>query len=77
MYRQESNMSSVLEAFDELTDVRLTLSGAFAFALALAQSGMIEPEALRLMSCLLDYSASTTEAACDYLMTPALRQASR
>lgn len=64
MYREGPLINTRLEALDELADVRMTLSGASAFASALAQSEMAEPEAIRLMSCLLNYCALTAESAC-------------
>ena len=60
MFRQLPIIETIADAVDELTDVRMTLSG-----LALANSGMHEPDTIRLISCLLDYCALTTEAASD------------
>lgn len=50
-------MSTPTEALDELADVRMTLNGLAALTLAFANSGMHEPEAVKLVSCLLDYCA--------------------
>lgn len=62
MYRDEPQIKTELEALDELTDVRMTLKGLASLTLALADSGMYEPEAIRLTSCLLNYCEITTEA---------------
>ena len=58
MFRQLPIIETIADAVDELTDVRMTLSGLASLTLALANSGMHEP-------CLLDYCALTTEAASD------------
>lgn len=60
MFRQSPIIETKTDAVDELTDVRTTLSGLASLTLALANSGMHEPDAIRLISCLLDYCASTT-----------------
>lgn len=62
MYKQTPTIETAVEALDELADVRMTLSGLASLTLALANSGMYEPEAIRLVSCLLDYCTLTTEA---------------
>ena len=63
MFRQLPIIETIADAVDELTDVRMTLSGLASLTLALANSGM--PDTIRLISCLLDYCALTTEAASD------------
>ena len=63
MYKQAPNIETAADAVDELADVRMTLSGLASLTQALANSGMHEPDAMRLTSCLLDYCALTTEAA--------------
>lgn len=60
MFRQLPIIETIADAVDELTDVRMTLSGLASLTQALANSGMHEPDAMRLTSCLLDYCASTT-----------------
>ena len=65
MYKQAPNIETAADAVDELADVRMTLSGLASLTQALANSGMHEPDAMRLTSCLLDYCALTTEAASD------------
>ena len=65
MFRQLPIIETIADAVDELTDVRMTLSGLASLTLALANSGMHEPDTIRLISCLLDYCALTTEAASD------------
>ncbi|MBC2890671.1 hypothetical protein [Gordonibacter massiliensis (ex Traore et al. 2017)] len=67
MFRQKPQINTPLEAFDEFADVRMTLSGTSALALALAQSEISEPEAIRLISCLLDYCSLTVESACELI----------
>lgn len=57
MYRQPPTIETPMDALDELADVRMTLSGLASLTLALANSGMHEPEAIRLVSNLLDYCA--------------------
>lgn len=64
MFRQQPQIITPLEAFDELADVQMTLSGTSTFALALVQSETSDPEAIRLLSCLLEYCALITESAC-------------
>lgn len=63
MFRKRPIIETTADAFDELTDVRMTLSGLASLTLALASSGIHEPDAMRLVSCLLDHCALTTEAA--------------
>ncbi len=63
MYRQVPRIETKLEALDELEDVRMTLAGLAAFALALSKSGVTEPEAAQLTSCLLDCCAATVREA--------------
>lgn len=65
MFRQLPIIETIADAVDELTDVRMTLSGLASLTLALANSGMHEPDTIRLISCLLDYCVLTTEAASD------------
>ncbi|MEI3309217.1 MAG: hypothetical protein V8R48_10385 [Eggerthella lenta] len=65
MFRQSPIIETKTDAVDELADVRMTLSGLASLTQALANSGMHEPDAMRLTSCLLDYCALTTEAASD------------
>ena len=60
MFRQSPIIETKTDAVDELADVRMTLSGLASLTQALANSGMHEPDAIRLISCLLDYCASTT-----------------
>lgn len=60
MFRQSPIIETKTDAVDELADVRMTLSGPASLTQALANSGMHEPDAMRLTSCLLDYCASTT-----------------
>ena len=67
MYRQEPIITTPAEALDELEDVRMTLTGLADLALALANSKVSEPESIRLISCLLDYCAATTQAALEKL----------
>ena len=55
MYRQPPTIETQMDVLDELADVRLTLDGLAALTLALASSSMHEPEAIRLVSNLLDY----------------------
>lgn len=57
MYLQKPQIETALEAIDELADVRMTLSGLASLSLALANSGMYEPDGIRLVSRLLDYCA--------------------
>ena len=52
-----------MDALDELADLRMALSGLASLTLALANSDMHEPEAIRLVSCLLDYCALDSDAA--------------
>lgn len=59
MFRQLPIIETIADAVDELTDVRMTLSGLASLTLALANSGMHEPDTIRLISCLLDYCALT------------------
>lgn len=54
MFRQLPIIETIADAVDELTDVRMTLSGLASLTLALANSGMHEPDTIRLISCLLD-----------------------
>ena len=61
MFRQLPIIETIADAVDELTDVRMTLSGLASLTLALANSGMHEPDTIRLISCLLDYCALTTD----------------
>lgn len=67
MFRRKPQIDTPLEAFDEIRDVQMTLSGASALTLALAQSDAAEPEAIRLISCLLDYCSLTVESACELI----------
>lgn len=60
MYRQPPTIETTIEALDELADIRMPLNGLAALTLALANSEMHEPEAIRLVSCLLEYCALTT-----------------
>lgn len=57
MYLQKPQIETALQALDELADVRMTLNGLASLSLALANSGMHEPDAIRLVSRLLDYCA--------------------
>ncbi len=57
MYLRESRIETALDAIDELAEVRMTLSGLASLSLALANSGMHEPDAIRLVSRLLDHCA--------------------
>lgn len=59
MYKQTPQIETTLEAIDELTDVRMTLHGLSTLTLALSNSGMHAPEAIKLISCLLEHCAST------------------
>lgn len=43
MFRQLPIIETIADAVDELTDVRMTLSGLASLTLALANSGMHEP----------------------------------
>lgn len=61
MYKQAPTIETAVDAVDELADVRLTLSGLASLTLALANSDMHEPKAVRLIACLLDYCALATE----------------
>ena len=65
MYKTAPAIETKLEALDELADVSMTLNGLASLSLSLANSGMHEPDTIRLISCLLDYCALTTEAASD------------
>lgn len=67
MFHDIPCIGTTLEAFDELSDVRMTLSGASSFALALAQSGIADRESLQLLSCLLDYCSLATDNACCFI----------
>lgn len=62
MYKQAPEIETVLDAIDELADVRMTLDGLASLSHALATSGMHEPNSIRLISCLLDYCSLITEA---------------
>lgn len=57
MYLRESRIETALDVIDELAEVRMTLSGLASLSLALANSGMHEPDAIRLVSRLLDHCA--------------------
>lgn len=63
MYKTAPAIETKLEALDELADVSMTLNGLASLSLALANSDMHEPDAIRLVSCLLGYCALTTETA--------------
>ena len=63
MYKQAPIIETAADAVDELADVHMTLNGLASLTQALANSGMHEPDAMLLTSCLLDYCALTTEAA--------------
>lgn len=67
MYRQSPIIETAVDAIDELNEVAMTLSGLSAFTLALANSGMHEPDATRLASCLLDRCAIVAKEASDEL----------
>lgn len=67
MYKHAPEIKTALEALDELADVRMTLNGLAALTLALANSGMHESEAVRLVSCLLDYCALNIDEARGHL----------
>lgn len=71
MYKEPPSIETNLGALDELADVRMTLNGLAALTLALANSGMHEPEAIRLVSCLLDYAAITANSICRRLAVEA------
>lgn len=60
MYKQAPIIETAADAVDELADVHMTLNGLASLTQALANSGMHEPDAMRLTSCLLDYCALTT-----------------
>lgn len=62
MYRQPPTIETTIEALDELADIRMTLNGLAALTLALANSEMHEPEAIKLTLCLLDYCALVSSA---------------
>lgn len=62
MFRQTTQISTTVEALDELYDMQDTLAGTATLALALAQSGMHEPKAIKLVANLIDYCAFTTKA---------------
>lgn len=64
MFRQTTQISTPIEALDELFDVQETLKGTAALTLALVHSSMHEPEAMRLIANLIDYCTITTEASC-------------
>lgn len=57
MYLRESRIETALDVIDELADVRMALNGLASLSLALANSGMHEPDAIRLVSRLLDHCA--------------------
>ena len=63
MYKQAPEIETASEALDELADVRMTLSGLASLTLALANSGMHEPDAMRLISCLVDQCARSSDMA--------------
>lgn len=65
MYRQKPQINTPMEAFDELADVRMTLSGLAPLVLALSFSDISNPKALELISCILDYCAYTADEACE------------
>lgn len=67
MYRQSPIIETAVDAIDELNDVAMTLNGLSAFTLALANSDMHEPDAIRLASCLLDRCALVAKEASDEL----------
>ena len=70
MYRQPPTIETPIEALDALADVRMTLNGLAAMSLALANSEMHEPEAIRLVSFLLDYCSLTTEESIEAIDRP-------
>lgn len=59
MYRQLPLIETKLDALDELADVRMTLDGLSTLTFALSKCDLHEPEALKLVSCLLDYCTLT------------------
>lgn len=69
MYRESLTISTPTEALDELADISMTLDGLASLSLALANSGMHEPEAIQLISCLLDYCALNIDEARRLLST--------
>lgn len=70
MYRQPPTIETPMEALDELADVSMTLSGLASLTLALANGGMHEPDANRLISCLLDYCTLSVEKARKSIAAP-------
>lgn len=60
MYHQKPQLETKLEVLDELADVRMTLDGLSSLTLSLSNSNMNEPEAIKLVACLLNYCALST-----------------
>ena len=69
MYHQEPHIETKLDALDELEDVHMTISGLASITLALSNTGMPEPEAIRLVSYLLNYCALSARKAREQLKT--------
>ncbi|WP_225749030.1 hypothetical protein [Paraeggerthella sp. Marseille-Q4926] len=65
MYKTAPAIETKLKVLDELADVSMTLNGLASLSLSLANSGMHEPDAIRLVSCLLGYCALTTKVISD------------
>lgn len=61
MFRQGADITTLLEAVDELSDVLLTLEGLSSLMYSLSKSEMHEPKAIALAACILDYAAITTK----------------